>query len=185
MYYKFTITEDCTLLITYCDGALVSDLPNFEKDDANKTYAVTVKAGDVLVINLWTMRTTDAEYVYTISVATPAVEPEEGEGEGDGNGDNGGEAVACTTYIATHSSGRKMKVAVYDNGTLMIYRSDLTGSFTTTSALVETYSWEIQNGAFVITSTGTVSQYSFTAECVPTSVTWGTGTFTGFELFTE
>ena len=90
-YLKYTVTEDCTIVITYTAG-YVSGLPtNFEKNASAKSYTGEVKAGDVLNINPWG----SVNATYTIAVATA----DEG-GEDEGEDTVVAEPVASVTIAA-------------------------------------------------------------------------------------
>lgn len=67
VYLDLTATADGIFYITYNqDSALISNLPDYEKDDVNRVYAFVVSAGDVININPWTMSAEDITYIYGI-----------------------------------------------------------------------------------------------------------------------
>ena len=117
-YYKFTATADGVLLITYTDGGLVSDLPNYEKDGEKMTYTVNVKAGDSFVVNIWTMRSA-GEFKYTFTMVESSVTPDPEE-----PGEGGGEATGSEEVYIGSGNGRGIKVIINKAAdTLVIIRA--------------------------------------------------------------
>jgi hypothetical protein len=144
-YFKLALSEDATIAITYTDGALAADLPEgWEKNSETMTYTFNVTAGQALVINLWTMRTS-GEFSYTIKKAEPTVEPEpdpdptpDPEQPGEGGGNQGGEAAGDIdgTYVCDHTESGTSVSIVFTNctateGTVAITRVSSWGSVTT------------------------------------------------------
>lgn len=137
-YYKYVATEDGVIVIHYTDGALVSDLPSdYVKDAVNLTYTITVKAGDVLKLNLWTSRTT-GEFTYKIEVGELAPEPEvpeQPDPEQPGQGGEGSGEIDGT-YVCDHTGSGTSVSIVFTNctateGTVAITRVSSWGSVTT------------------------------------------------------
>ena len=65
VYYTYTFSEDCTLVITYTDGTFVGvDGADWDKDEATHTYTVTVTAGSTVVFNPWS---TTPGQTYTVT----------------------------------------------------------------------------------------------------------------------
>lgn len=69
VYYSFTATEDTVLVITYQEGAFVSITGGeWDKDEANLTYTLSVAAGETVEINPWAT-TPGVTYTYTVNYA--------------------------------------------------------------------------------------------------------------------
>ena len=172
VYYVYTSSEAVTLVITHPEGCYVSGLANYSKDDANLTYTVTVAAGETVTINPWT-NSTSGEFVYTVAVSEPTTD--------EGGEDEGGESTGVT-YLTTHANGRKLQVVIdAAAGTMTITRSDLTGSLTTGGASVAEYTYAFADGVVTYTLvSGNNCTLVFDANGAPTSVTWGSATYTDF-----
>ena len=175
-WFKYVVTEDCTLIISYTKGGNIENIPGgFEKDVMAKTYTGAVTAGQILNINLW--GSVSVTYKIEKAVIENPVDPDEGDDENGGD-----DEVTSTTYTTTHSNGRTMKVVVYSDGTLTVNRSSTSGDFSDTT--MANYTWEIVDGVFVCTSTGSsnVTAISFSADGTPLSVTWMGANYENFTV---
>ena len=69
VYYKYTVTEDATIVISYPAGCYI-DATGGTKDSFARTYTYEAKAGDVISFNVYTSGVLE-EYVYTVTVKGP------------------------------------------------------------------------------------------------------------------
>ncbi len=179
-YLSYTVAEAGTLKVTYVDGALVSELPDgWVKDEANLCYTIPVTAGQVVKMNLWTMRSAGT-FVYTIEMLAPETPDEGGDEGGEDVGGNVGNVV---TYMsAKHASGRYLKVEIdAANGTMTLTRSNMSGGWdASTSTAVYDYSYD----GTTVTATkvsGQACTFTWDAD-VPATIVWASATFEGFTV---
>lgn len=180
-YLSYTVAEAGTLKITYVDGALVSELPEgWVKDAANLCYTVPVTAGQVVKMNLWTMRAAGT-FVYTIEMLAPETPDVGGDEGGEDEGGNVGNVV---TYMsAKHASGRYLKVEIdAENGTMNVIRSNMSGGWdASTSTAVYNYSFD-GTTVTVTNVSGQVCTFAWNADGTPATITWGSAMFEGFTV---
>ncbi|MBQ8311412.1 MAG: hypothetical protein IJX80_10420, partial [Clostridia bacterium] len=77
VFYKWTATEDCTLLITRPAGVYVSITANdYETDYENLSYTVYVTKDEEIILNPWGGNEGDTEtpYAYSITKGEPVIE---------------------------------------------------------------------------------------------------------------
>ena len=170
-YYTFTADKDMTLVIHYSEGGLVSDLPEgWTKDTATLTYAVPLTSGQTMKIYLWTMRAAGT-FIYTFEEAV-AAEPETPD-----EPETPGEPTGVLVYISeTASNGRKVKVEIdVANGTMVVTRSNSSGSFEGTVGTNYTYSYDPATKKVTYTTEETTGFLNliFDENGAPVSATYG------------
>lgn len=188
-YYKYVVAEDGVIVIHYVEGALVSDLPSdYVKDEQNLTYTINVKAGDVLKLNLWTMRSA-GEFKYTIEkgeAVTP--DPEEpgegGEGEGTGSGDTTG--INGTYYGSNGSRGMRVIIdTVADTLTITRAASGYVDNFeigspTTYNLVYSEVLAKATSGSTGSIAGTNISNIIFAADGTVESITWMGSNYTNY-----
>lgn len=184
VYVTYTATETQTIVITYPAGCYVSDLPGDAVKDSNaQTYTFTLTAGTTIKFNPWTMGSNEA-YTYKFEIAAPTT-PDEGGSEG-GEGGEGGETTGVLTYISALTNGRYVKFEInVANGTMVVTRSNSSGSFDGVTGVNYTYSYDAATKTVTFTLVDAFSSFTgmeFDENGAPVSVAYYGVAYTGYTL---
>jgi hypothetical protein len=184
VYVTYTATETQTIVITYPAGCYVTGLPgDAVKDSTAQTYTFTLAAGTTLKFNPWTMGSNEA-YTYKFELAG-ATTPDEGGSEG-GEGGEGGETTGVLTYISALTNGRYVKFEIdVANGTMVVTRSNSSGSFDGVTGVNYTYSYDAATKTVTANLVDAFSSFTgmeFDENGAPKSVAYYGVAYTGYTL---
>lgn len=154
---------EVTYVVTPGNNAVVI----YDNSASTEAVEITVAAGATVSFNVAT-----ADYAAGEVVVNVAIKGEEAPA---------GSTVVAATYLAVHAGGRKLKVTINADNTIVITRSDMTGNFTG-GATTQTGTWAIVDGVFTVSGTTTPSNMTFEENGAPVSITWGTQVYTNFEI---
>ena len=152
VYYSYTADKDITIVLTYTDGVTVNDLPsNAVKDMAAKTWTFSLTAGQTVKMNIWTQRASgDFQATLREFVPTTPEEPEQPEG-----GETPGEPTGVLVYISEAVNGRSVMFEIdAANGTMVVTRANMSGTFDGTVGTNYTYSYDPATKTVICTPEG-------------------------------